>query len=151
MGTLSLTKTQQSNKKFLLFCQIISDRQDVISVGVLCNVNVIEEVKVARRETVRPLLPTYPCCRYINSDLGYVICSSYITTLLSHSHIKKCRIRTHLVLVLCNLCVISQVQVVRSLLHHNHNIYPCCGRHINSNSNSNLGYMLSAGRISLCY
>ena len=37
--------------------------------------------------------------RHINSNLGYVIWSSYDTTLLSHLQIKICLIRAHLVLV----------------------------------------------------
>ena len=48
----------------------------------------------------------HPCGRHINSNLGYVICSSYDTTLLSHGQMNNCLIRTHLVLVLCDISVI---------------------------------------------
>ena len=34
--------------------------------------------------------------QYIISNLGYVICGSYATTLLSHNQIKECVIRIHL-------------------------------------------------------
>ena len=38
--------------------------------------------------------------QHINSNLGSVNCSSYITTLLSHSHINNCLICAHLKLVI---------------------------------------------------
>ena len=38
--------------------------------------------------------------QYINSNLGYVICGSYTTVLLSHNQIKECVFRAHLVLVI---------------------------------------------------
>ncbi len=45
-----------------------------------------------------------------------VISSSYDTTLLSHGYINNCLIRTHSVLVLCDISVIQEDLIIRPVL-----------------------------------
>ena len=65
--------------------------------------------------------------QYIISNLGYVICGSYATTLLSHNQIKECVIRIHLKLgiVWCIGGIQSCSTRTSSIYHH--------GWYINSN------------------
>ncbi len=71
-----LTKSVQS-----LYYSILAHLNALVRthlVLLLCNSHVILQIEVNKTSSM------HSCGRHINSDLGYVICSSYDTTLLSH-------------------------------------------------------------------
>ncbi len=57
----------------------------------------------------------HPYGRHINSNLGYVICSSYITMLFYFVK-PNALVKTHILTVLCDIFVLVNVLVIKPLL-----------------------------------
>jgi len=79
----------------------------------------------------------HPYGRHINSNLGYVICSSYITMLFNFVK-PNALVKTHILTKLCDICACERFSHQTSSMH-------AYGQHINSN----LGYDTCSPRSNL--
>ena len=114
---ISTTAKKISNKlctitKILNFGQIQCPIQDTFSVCI------VHFTRVEANWSLQ-ISSIYPLRQYINSNLGYVICGSYTTKLLSLKQITGCLICAHLKLV-----IVWCIGGIRSCSTHTSSIYP---------------------------